>query len=808
MLTSEIGQVPLSTEMLEASLHQGLQLPHNVSVDELRSAWGDVDERDALMAKHPDFRGKYEDIAQNLLSFSKKIALVLRRAAENPQEFGVDVRWRETQIQMLQATALSLEKGFRHLAFEIPTGVGKSMLLGAYVRAFLEACREEGTLGEVEAILFTSRANLVLQLAGETFRGNSATAVEKEDADQIEPEEDDDPEDDPSTNWGDVKRWIAPILDEENMRLVTGETGLAEREKDATFTVMTYQGFATIPQESLKRTKKVGLVVFDEAHRLSRRVRDEIKTRFPTALRIGGSATMKGPPSSRPFEIFERVHTGRDVFHDQLAYYASLTDTIERKELKAVRCLQKGVAIDLSDVSRTSSGNLNQKELTRKMMYNIPVLAQFVREAFTDRHPVLELAGAKPLSERTIVASVKRIAIAMRLSKICNEEFGIRANWTSGFDNKELFKRKIQALARKDIQILFSAGKLGEGLDVEEVDAVMSLWPYNRTSAWVLKQMIGRGMRLHEGDKDCLVVEPIFEAGEHTLATTPELFKAEETYPGVLLSPHVVRLAEMKIVKALNDGMNPQEIWNTVLTDAERQSAADFGWEENLKKIAGGQLPTIPIVRNERYIKEILRRKRRRESVSMSHEEVVEEALRELRRKDIDLQSLGNFPSAVFAQMRFGPFNNGTTLYNQLMNAKISILVQEHMQRLAEYLLSDRAEITEEERDEETDAKIRTAAQSIRGMMNVEAMKTAQTAMQMRFPAASWSYAHSDEGVIELMKGLWRKHDLLKGAMLDAVDPLVFKAISLLFKAAKLCRQFDLEQLSPSALVVDSAMDL
>lgn len=798
---SGIGDAPAVIDDLETAFHHGLSLPRGVLLEDLRHQWVDEGARTEFMNRYPAFREQYETIMQRVLVFSRKIADVLRRAAEDPQAFGVDVPWRETQVQMLRATAQALERGYRHLAFEIPTGVGKSMLLGAYLRAFFEACREDGSLGDVEAILFTSRANLVLQLAGESFREQAGDGDEDPIlSDEQVDENNGDEGDDQAVNWGDVKKWVAPVVREQGIRLVTGETDVAEREKDAALTVMTYQGFTTIPQDSLKRTRNIGALVFDEAHRISQRVREDIETQFPGALRLGGSATMKGPPSSKPFQVFQRIDAGKENFRSHLAYYASLGDAIEREELKAVRCLQKGVAIDLSDVSRTSTGNLNQKELSRKMMYNIPVLAQFIRETFEDRHPVLELAGAKPVSERTIVASVKRIAIAIELSKFCNEQLDVPANWTSGFDNPKVFRRKIQALARRDIQILFSAGKLGEGLDVEEVDAVMSLWPYNLTSMWVLKQLIGRGMRLHEGDRDCLVVEPIFEAGLHKIATTPELFKIEETYPGVLVAPAAPRQVEMKIVKALNDGGRPLDVWNGVLSEEERAVASRFGWEAMLKQHAEETIPEIPVVRNERYIKDILRRRRKQEKNEMSHEELVKEAVRQLQRKGITIETLADYPSAVFAQMRFGPFSRGTALYNEVMGTNAQILVQEHVRQLAEYLLSQEVVPVKMKKREKIDFQFLEAVDAIRGMMTVDLMQKAERMMQIQFQEVSWRFADSDEGIIGLMQDLWRAHDRLKSIMLDAVDPMLFKAASQSFKAAKMCVQFNFNYINRGVL--------
>ena len=129
------------------------------------------------------------------------------------------------------------------------------------------------------------------------------------------------------------------------------------------------------------------------------------------------------------------------------------------------------------------------------------------------------------------------------------------------------------------------------------------------------------------------------------------------------------------------------------------------------------------------------------------------------------------------------------------MNAHVPILVSDHMQRLAVFLRSDRI-LTPDIRDEKTDVRIREAAEAVRGIVTVDLMRMAEITLTMRFPSHSWQFDRSTEGVTELMKALWREHDRLKDAMLDAADPAIFRMASQLYKAAKLCRQFKLEQIS------------
>jgi superfamily II DNA or RNA helicase len=564
---------------------QRLQFPSGLNQEIFLQSWPGI----LLDERNTKLRDQYRTIAEDLFHLRVKMASLLREMAKEPSSFGVEMKWRTTQRECLLACANHYDAGYQHLGYEIPTGVGKSMIIGAVLRAYFEACKEVGLLENVEAILLTSRSNLVTQLMGNSaidfqnrmdsqggFDDHSNNDWQDEDSDNVLlgdeplhpmsfPRTEDDLDDD-VLDFGDVQKWVSPILSAGEIRSVTGETERSERRKDAALTVMTYQGFSVIRERLRQNSRKVGMLFFDEAHRISVALRQKILEQFPSALRVGGSATMKGPPTSRPFEIFESIENPTELeqrpFHRRLAYHASLPQAIERNELKPVRYIQKGAEIDLSDISMTSAGNFNQEELTRKMMYSIPVLVQFIREVFDARYPVLDLSGTKSVAERTFIVSVKRVELAQKLADICNKTLGLNADWTSGHDRGDVFREKIGRLAQRKLQLLFSAGKLGEGLDVSQVNGILSLWPYNRSSAWVLKQLIGRGTRLHDGDNDCLVIEPTYEHGAHKIATALDFFDVEETPQGLLLSGEQERAVEGKIVGLMNKQIRLGAIWD------------------------------------------------------------------------------------------------------------------------------------------------------------------------------------------------------------------------------------------------------
>jgi hypothetical protein len=88
-----------------------------------------------------------------------------------------------------------------------------------------------------------------------------------------------------------------------------------------------------------------------------------------------------------------------------------------------------------------------------------------------------------------------------------------------------------------------------EGFDVPNVSCVLLLRP---TTSWALfAQMVGRGLRLHPGKTDCLVIDVVGAAAGHSLASAPGLLGLPESYKGSGES--------LTAVRRMIDGLSPAQ---------------------------------------------------------------------------------------------------------------------------------------------------------------------------------------------------------------------------------------------------------
>ena len=117
------------------------------------------------------------------------------------------------------------------------------------------------------------------------------------------------------------------------------------------------------------------------------------------------------------------------------------------------------------------------------------------------------------------VTSIRRMRAIGFCVSIAHAEFmarrfadaGIPALAVTSTSSGEDRQRAIEALRRRDVNVLFSVDLFNEGVDIPEIDTVLFLRPTE--SATVFLQQLGRGLRLAD-DKPCLTVLD-FIGGQH-----------------------------------------------------------------------------------------------------------------------------------------------------------------------------------------------------------------------------------------------------------------------------------------------------
>lgn len=229
------------------------------------------------------------------------------------------------------------------------------------------------------------------------------------------------------------------------------------------------------------------LIVIDEAHHAAAKTWRAVADHFRPRLRLGLSATPERADGAKLSNLF-----------DEIVYQMSIVDAVDEGLLSPPTCLLCRTATDLSDV-RTLGGDLHEgqlQELVNTPRRNRYVVSKYKQHA-TGRRAVAFTAGVQ--HARDLAAEF--------------DDAGITADWVSGDDPDRA--DKLAAFSAGTITVLCNAMILTEGWDDPGVEAVLMARPTKARSLYA--QMIGRGLRLNDGKRDCLIVDFVDNSGKHDL---------------------------------------------------------------------------------------------------------------------------------------------------------------------------------------------------------------------------------------------------------------------------------------------------
>lgn len=510
-----------------------------------------------------------EDIRRLQDTFAAKLELAL-----NPKDnYNIDIQWRPTQERAIQAFIAALRSRQHRLVFEIPTGGGKSMLFGVLARCYYDACTELG-IDPGEIVTLTSRINLTKQMVGD---------ITQEEVDEEAEESEDDP-----LELGDLMIWMKDVLDPETqLRVIAGKTSRDPKqlEKEAILTVATYQG--NRPGTAADRFKrKVGLVLNDETHNLTEAQKNTQNGAFGGAFFVGGSATVMGP-NRDPFDFYEaklseEPHPG---WKERLTFFESIQRMVENRELKSMRYIEAETKIDMSGCRSKNRDTLIQREAEDILAHNIELAKDFLREVFLGDYPILETVGTKQIHERQWLIAVPRVRIARELAEFVNQEIapvlgdkfeiGFVASHVDGEMEEEEFEEVITQVKNGEIRVITSCKKAGEGLDVPPFNGFLCLWPLGVNSEWMLKQLLGRCLRINPDspEDDLLVIDGALQSERHNLASVLGIIGVYRAMSGGLIAaPKEHREVESQIFILRKNGFTWEEIWKR-LTQRQREIA-------------------------------------------------------------------------------------------------------------------------------------------------------------------------------------------------------------------------------------------
>jgi len=275
-----------------------------------------------------------------------------------------------------------------------------------------------------------------------------------------------------------------PLLEQtqEALSLYGIETGAIKsgHKEDRTKTVQ-IASIQTLARRALP--ENIGLVIIDECHTCSfHSSYSRIKEAYPEALFVGLTAS---PWRTKSVTQYMGMH------FDSIVKAPSPKELIRLGYLAPPRYFGWGGLVDLSKVNEDKEGDFNNNQMQSAY------LAKGVSEKMVEEYIRL-------CKDRTAIAFCAGVEQSRQLTKLFNDA-GITAEHleaaTPHYDRKQMYDR----LRRGETRILSSVGTLTEGFDVPSISAII-LARATRSRA-LLFQMCGRGLRLHPGKVDCLMLD-------------------------------------------------------------------------------------------------------------------------------------------------------------------------------------------------------------------------------------------------------------------------------------------------------------
>ncbi|CAJ0549296.1 Ff.00g029090.m01.CDS01 [Fusarium sp. VM40] len=246
------------------------------------------------------------------------------------------------------------------------------------------------------------------------------------------------------------------------------------------------------------------LLLVDEAHHI-------VAPGYLKALRYFG-LDEKRPESpnlvgvSATFSRFDGVKLGAAI--DEIVYHKDYVDMISKKWLSDVIFTTVESKANLSDIKKGAFGDYLPGELSKAVNTS-------ETNDITVRSWMAKAAGRKS----TLVFCVD-VAHVVELTNQFRQ-YGFDARYVTGETAKVERGETLDSFRRGEFPVLVNCGVFTEGTDIPNIDCIVLGRPTRSRN--LLVQMIGRGMRLHPGKKNCHIID-LVSSLDTGIVTTPTLF--------------------------------------------------------------------------------------------------------------------------------------------------------------------------------------------------------------------------------------------------------------------------------------------
>jgi superfamily II DNA or RNA helicase len=239
-----------------------------------------------------------------------------------------------------------------------------------------------------------------------------------------------------------------------------------------------------------------GLVVVDEAHHsLADSYLNTLRHFHDHAKVLGVSATP---------DRGDKKNLGR--YYQNIACEVTLLDLIQQGWLSPIKVKTVPLGMNLDSV-RTTAGDFIADDLGHALE---PYLGRIADVMVAHRH-------------RKTLVFLPLISVSKRFAELCRER-GLKAEHVDGqtHDRQAVLER----FSNDETRILSNAMLLTEGYDEPSIDCVVCLRPTKVRALY--SQIIGRGTRICPGKDHLLVLDFLWQAGEHSLVKPAHLIAEDE----------------------------------------------------------------------------------------------------------------------------------------------------------------------------------------------------------------------------------------------------------------------------------------
>ena len=264
--------------------------------------------------------------------------------------------------------------------------------------------------------------------------------------------------------------------------------GLSRSEYGHAITVGGVQTMA----RKVSRLGRVDVLIIDEAHLISTKTTTQYHAMITALRKVNPDMRLVGLTAT-PYRLGQGYLTeGEDALFTSVCYSTDIVKLIKDGWLSHITTGAATASIDLKGVSvRAGEYSSNDLELASDVDKINDAVAADVKKA-------LDAGRTSALVFGTSVAHAARLRNALQMA-------GVSTETITGATSREQRDSVIAAFKARKLSCITSCDVLTTGFDAPVVDVLALVRATMSPSLYV--QMVGRGMRIAEGKKDCLLLD-------------------------------------------------------------------------------------------------------------------------------------------------------------------------------------------------------------------------------------------------------------------------------------------------------------